>query len=457
MFDLIVRDATIVRADGPAERADIAVKDGKVAALLKPRASLKAAETINATGKLVLPGVVDLHTHVQFARGLAGWRTETACAAQGGVTTIFNFLPASADGYLPLIAETKRVAAEVASVDFGLHVICCSEVHLTELPLYRDVGVSCAKAFMTYRGEEGRARGVVGTDDGYLTAYFAAAAHAGMPAAVHAENIEVIWRLRGQLQRAGREDVAAWSESRPAFTEGEAVARALRLSAPARGTVYFVHTSTFEALQEIRHWRCSKRSAQVHVETCPHYLTHSVSAVQKWGVVGKVNPPLRGEGDVEAMWSGVSDGTIDSVGTDHCPHLLADKSAGSIWTVGGGFPGLGTILPVLVTEGHVKRGIPLSQIVALLSKRPAMLAGCYPKKGSLSVGSDADLVVIDLSRWMAVDGRSVGGAAGYSLYDGAQLTGWPDLTVVRGRAVSVMGELQNGYGWGRYVSADRTV
>ncbi|MDP7619699.1 MAG: amidohydrolase family protein, partial [Dehalococcoidia bacterium] len=209
---------------------------------------------------------------------------------------------------------------------------------------------------------------------------------------------------------------------------------------------YIVHTSTEETLNEVRNFR--DRGGVIYVETCPHYLTHTYDSPV--GTLGKQNPPLRGPDDQEALWEAISDGTIDTLGSDHAPRL-GDRKQGTVWTASPGQPNMPLILPVMLSEGVNARGLPLERVAEVTSANVARIFGLWPQKGSLRIGADADLVIADLEAERTVTPAALQGRADSSIYDGMTLQGWPELTMVRGMVVSRDGQVVSQPGQGRFV------
>ncbi len=450
LFDLLLRGGTLVLPFRGLVRADLGIRDGRIAAVLDPGGEWTSRETIEVSGRFVFPGAIDPHVHIGLGNGDEDWETETRSAAAGGITSVFSFLMAGTS-YLPHIERAHAVARQRAYVNYGLHVVPCAPVHLEELDRYVDEqGIASFKYFTSFRGDEGAYLGISGTDDGFLFEYLRrVAAHPGAVACVHAENIEVAWDLRARLQQAGRDDLAAWDESRPVAIEAECIYRAMFYAQQAGCPLYVVHVSSVLALREIRAWRDRFPDVAVYAETCPHFLTHHKEL--PLGPLGKINPPLRSPADVEALWEAVLDGTIDTIGSDHVPRRR-EKKTGSIWKASAGFPGTAAILPVLLSEGVHKRGLSLQRVAELTSAHPARIFGCYPRKGSLEVGADADVTVVDLDLERQASPQVFQSYADYSLYDGQNLKGWPVLTVVGGRVVMADGKVVGEPGWGRYIS-----
>ncbi|MCS6802226.1 MAG: amidohydrolase family protein [Chloroflexota bacterium] len=446
--DTVVAGGTVVLPDGSEQRADLGIADGRIAAIAAP-GTLTGATTIDAAGRYVLPGLVDPHLHIGLGQGLADWETETRSAAAGGVTTVLTYLMSGED-YFPIFAEARAAADRMAFVDYGFHAVPCSPQHLADLGRYvREAGIASFKFFTSFRGDEGAYLGITGTDDGYLYRYLQEVArHPGAIACIHPENIEIVWQLRAQLQAAGRDDLAAWDESRPAIVEAECILRAAYYAKQTGCPVYFVHISGAEALDAVRWMRARYPGHPIAAETCPHYLTHTKDS--PLGSLGKVNPPLRARADIDALWEGLADGTLDTVGSDHVPRRRAKKT-GSIWTASAGFPGTASILPVLLSEGVHRRGLSLGRVAALTAANPARLFGLGATKGSIRLGADADLCLIDLDREQVADAAIFQSSADYSLYDGWTLKGWPVMTILRGQVIMRDGTVVGTPGAGRYL------
>jgi dihydroorotase (multifunctional complex type) len=440
--------------DGVA--ADIAVSGEKIAAILAPGTAVDAAETLDVAGKVVLPGVIDVHLHLGHGKDIARPRvaedaaTETAAAAVGGVTTFIPYLMAT-DPFETLFDEVKEITEAGARIDFGYHFIISTEAQLAGVPRYaREFGAPSFKIFMNNRGGEGARLGLPDIDDGFLLRLCeAAAAHGGM-VCPHPENIEAAWVLRNRLMQQdpdGRGGLRAWNATRPPFVEADAVQRAGLFARETGARLYIVHTSSRAALEA--GLRARDAGTDITIETCPHYLTHDV----EWegGDVGKINPPLRERADREALWDGILAGDIDTVATDHVHRDLSAK-AGGIWKASPGCPGLETLLPLMLTEGHHGRGLPLGRVAALLASAPAEAMGLAHRKGRIAVGLDADLAIVDLGREYLCRREDVRSSAGYSIYEGRRFKGQVAHTLVRGRLVVRGGTLTNdAIGTGRYV------
>ena len=399
-YDLLIRNGRVVLPGTDGVAADVGVTKGKVSGILSPNSGADAAGTLDASGLVVLPGAVDVHLHLGHGRDIARPRVpedaaaETAAAVVGGVTTLMPYLMAT-EPFEQIFEDVRNVTEAGARIDFSYHFIIATEAQLAAVPRYvRDVGVPSFKIFMNNRGGEGKRLGLPDIDDGFLFRLCEVAAEHGGLVCPHPENIEAAWVLRDRLTAQdpdGRGGLAAWNASRPPFLEADAVQRAGLFARQTGARLYIVHTSSRLALEEGR--RARENGTDITIETCPHYLTHSIDWSR--GDVGKINPPLRELSDCAALWNGIADGTIDTVATDHIHRDLSSKDGG-IWKASPGCPGIDTLLPVLLSEGHHKRKLSLGRIASVAAEAPAKAMGLSHRKGRVAVGLDADFAIVDV-------------------------------------------------------------
>ena len=451
-FDCLLKNARLVIPHQGIFEATVGIKGGVIVAIYRGDVAdvPTSPETtiVDVGGRYVLPGVIEPHSH--FGRGsqTEDYVTETWSAALGGVTSIFIYY-SRPHSYHQLFSELKPTGEARAYIDFAYHFGVRREVHLDEMEEYvSQCGVRSFKFLMAYKGEEGKAMALDGVDDGMIYEGFAriAAQDKGI-ACVHAENSEVTARLKQKMVAKGMDDLVAWADSRPNFTESEAIQRAYFFGKVTGCPTYIVHLSTKEGLDVVREWKQKLNAA--YAEVCTHHLTHTKYAPE--GKVIKSSPPLRGEEDVEALWAGLADGSIDTVGSDHVAFTKEQKMV-SIWESPSGFPGTGTMLPVLLSEGVNKRGLSLERVAEVTSYNAAKIFNLYPRKGTIQVGSDADFTVIDLDVERTVRGSEMGSYSDISLYEGRTLKGWPVITIVRGEVVMQDGKIVGEKGHGRYLS-----
>jgi dihydroorotase (multifunctional complex type) len=449
---LLVKDALVIRADGRA-RCSILAADGRIVALLRPSDAPAADVVLDAGGRPVIPGAIDPHVHLEageqsFEQDAA---TESRAAVTGGVTTFFHFL-LEQESYLELYPRFRDGVERHSLIDVAFHAAIMNEQHLEEIPRYvEDLQVASLKFFMAYRGRTAFSK-LTGVDDGQLLDGFRAAArYPHLVCLVHCEDIDIANREVARLQAAGRVDAAAWTASRPPIGELEALQRAALLAEEAGTTMYMVHMSVGRAAALMADLQ--RRYPKLHAETCNHYLSLDNTRVihpetEANAALLKVNPPLRSRQDVDLLWAGLAGGAISTVGSDHCTRTEAFKGH-DLWAAPPGLNGTGMILPVLLTEGVARGRISLEQLVRVSSHNPARIFGLYPRKGTLEVGSDADLVVLDLERRVTVTPELLNSVCDYSPYAGYQAQGWPLTTIVAGRVVQHEGRIVDDSGRGR--------
>jgi dihydropyrimidinase len=435
-----------VTPDGE-RRTDVAVTGERISAIgdVGP-----ATREIDARGKLVLPGCVDLHTHLASTptfTPLDDFEHGTSAALAGGVTTVVSMVYQE-DGSLRRGIERGMRDAERSLADFAFHVVVTdpSDTARAEIPgLVRD-GHAGLKVFMVSpRFVERRA------DYGLL---LRAAAEAGAVVAVHAEDHAIVAERTAELHASGRTGVEHFPESRPVEAEVKAVREAVELAATTEAAIYLVHLSSRAALEAVRD---GKRRARVFGETRPLYLYLTRAQFDRpdaalW--VGQ--PPLREADDVDAVWAGLADGTLDTVGTDHIPHRRAAKLAPGLTfdRIPPGVSNLETLLPMLYSEGVRKGRLTLGRLVEVLATAPARISGMFPRKGAIAVGSDADLVVFDPDAERTIRAGELHSACDYDPYEGWTVRGWPEAVVSRGQIVLERGELRAEAGRGRLVRRD---
>ncbi len=448
MSDFVLRGGTVVFPDRTPALQDILVQGGKVAALMSPGVAAPAGTPAqSAAGLHVFPGLIDAHVHFGFGEKITEYSSETVYAAQGGIATILGYF-LNNEAYADVFRREQEYARTRCHVDYGFHFSAANELHIEELGEYvSGYGVTSFKYFMNFKGEEGRYLGLDGTDDGFFHDLLSKSARVGRPLIVcHTENIEIVNRARQKVQAAGGGTLRDWAACKPAVTESEPAIRAMYFAERTGARVYFPHISSRLALDEVRKWR--RRYDQVWIETCPHYLTHTEDS--DLAGMGKANPPFRSQDDQDALWEAVADGTIDLIASDHCGRRRATKDK-PLWLAAQGFPGIATILPVMLSEGYHKRKLPLQRICQLLATAPARIFDLEPVKGRIAPGSDADFTVVDLDRERKVIPAELGSYADYSLYENQVLKGWPVRTIVRGVTVMDEGKIVGPGGHGKYL------
>lgn len=453
-LDLVIQGGTLVTAAGAIE-ADLGVRDGRIAAIgagLGP-----AAETLDAHHLLVLPGGVDSHCHIDQAGAgdsdnADDFASGTASAAAGGTTTLVCFARQSHGQ--SLAAATADYTARVVAgtrVDVALHLLITDptpDVLERELPALVAAGHRSVKVFMTYPDQR--------LNDRQLMAVLAAARACDTLVAVHAEDDTMVTWLTAALLRGGHRAPRFHAASRPPVVERSAIDRVVALAALADQPIQIFHVSGELALAGITAGRAAGH--RLWGETCTHYLTLTEADLDRPGEGGKFvcSPALRTAADHAALWRGLRDGTLANVTSDHSP--LRWAGARGKQGVGGdlsfdripnGLPGVAARLPLVFSEGVVAGRIDLATFAAITAGNAAMLYGLWPVKGGLHPGADADLVLYDPKRRVALSNPLMQHGSDYTPYEGMHVTGWPAATFVRGQAVMRDGAILAAPGTGR--------
>ena len=454
-MSLLIKGGTVV-SDGVRTKADVLV-EGERIVKVEPFIRADATETIQADGKYVLPGAIDVHTHMQLpVSGTVSaddFFTGTRAAAFGGVTTILDFATQSKGESLERTAAKRRSEAEGrVCIDYGLHlgITDLTDQTLAEIPRMIDQGYPTFKLFMAYPA--------LALDDGELYAAIRAVSEAGGMAGVHAENMHLINYFVRTLLSEGKTSPIYHEMSRPPFVETEAVSRAIRLASETKSRLYFFHLSTAGGLAEIKQAR--ERGLPVYAETCPQYLLLTRERYRDPDVKAAryvISPPLRGSEDQRALWSGLAGGSLQVVGSDHCPFTTDQKNLGreSFVTIPNGGPGVETLLPLLLSEGVAKGRLTMERLSEITSTGPARLFGLYPRKGAVMAGSDADLAIIDPGREVTLSAETLHMNLDYTLYEGYVLKGYPESTISKGKVVCFNGRFLGAPGDGRFLARTR--
>lgn len=451
--DLILANGKVLTS-GRLTDASVLVEDGKVVGIVNHSSPPTAKQTVDVSGLVILPGMIDCHMHLGHGTSIAAPQvpgdadSESAAAAVGGITTFIPFILSTRD-YVEAFPEIRDIMEAGSRVDFGMHFIVANEMHLSRIGHYvRDLGVPTIKFFMTSRGAEAQRLGMDTQDDGRLYRLIEELGRAGGMLCPHPENVEIVWTLQERAKAQdpeGRNGLVSWNDARPSFVEAEAVNRVLYLARQEGVPVYLVHISSKEALEAALAAR--RAGDRIFIETCVHYLLFDIDS--GFDGLGKVNPPLRTVEDREALWSALRAGHIDTVTTDHV-HRPKQAKLGGIWAAAPGFPGMETALCALLDEAQ-KRSVPIEMISRLVSENPARIMG-LPQKGTISVGADADFAIVDMNRPTTVAPSNIKSSAGYSLFEGKSLSCSIIHTFVRGQPVLRDGKLvSQAVGKGRFV------
>jgi dihydropyrimidinase len=453
----LVTGGTVVTAS-ETTRADVLVDGEKIVALLAPEQSsvVTVGEVVDAAGKLVFPGSVDAHTHMEIPFGAATskdtFATGTRAAAWGGTTTIIDFpIQMKGDSLLGSFEETMAKADGNAAIDYGLHQIVgdVTPETMAELDIVFKEGVTSYKLFTAYPG-------VYYSTDGEITAVMQWAERTGATILMHAENGSVIDLLRGQAVAAGNTDPIFHALTRPAALEGEAAHRTIILAEQTGAPLYIVHISAKEVVAEIAVARSMGQN--VFGETCPQYL-YLEQAMLDQGFEGAkfvCSPPLRDpeEGHQAALWTALAGGDLQVVATDHCPFDFEGQKTlgrGDFTKIPNGLPVVEHRFPLLVHAALADDRFSLNRMVDIACTAPAKLFGIYPQKGTITVGSDADLVVVDPVGTRTLSAATHHMNVDYSCFEGMELQGTIDVVMSRGRIIVADGEYHGDGNHGRYL------
>lgn len=428
-LDLLVRGGTVVLPGAGTLQADVWVKDGKVVGLAAGGPQ-DAATVVDAAGCYVMPGVVDPHVHLGlFAPLEEELESESRSALLGGVTTLGCYFGGNSS-HLPLLSRLGDLVRAHSYTDLFPHLVIGTREQLEELPGYVERGVTSFKLYMC---------GIPGlipeVDDGFILA--AMRRCAGLPrpcvVCVHAENAAVVrWESEEARARIADPDLRQWAATHPDLAEAEAIRRASFLAQEAGVPVYFVHVTSARGLEAVR--RARAEGAVVYAEVASPYLVTTWESER--GGAAKMVPPFRGPHDREALWEGLADGTVTTLGTDNVTMTAEAKGLGrNLWEVMPGYPALATHLVTVLNQALGRRNIPLPRLAELMCRAPAEVFGLYPRKGTLLPGSDADMVVVDPARRRAVRAGELGSRADFSIFEGADLRGWPRAVVKAGEVV----------------------
>jgi dihydropyrimidinase len=453
-LDLVIRNGTVVTA-ADSFACDVGVRGGRVVALAEDLPA--GAREIDAAGLLVLPGGVDSHCHIEQLSGMGVWNADdfasgTISAAFGGTTTVIPFAAQHHGDSMVEVVADYRDRAQKAVIDHAFHMIVSdpSEAVMAELPgLIRD-GYSSLKLFMTYP--------LLRLTDEQVLDLLTLARAEGAMVSVHAENDAMIaWTVQRLLAR-GHTAPRYHAISHPRLAEAEAVGRLIAMAALVDQPIVVFHVTTADSMAAIR--AAQTRGQKVFAETCPQYLLFGAEDLDKPGLEGAkwmFSPPARDADDRAAIWQGVQNGTFQMVTSDHAPYRfdqsgkLAAGADPTFKQIANGIPGIELRLPLLFSEGVGRGRIDLNRFVALCCTNPARTYGLHPRKGTIAIGSDADLALWAPSRVVEVTDETTHDATGYCPYAGMTLKGWPVTVISRGEVIVEDGELRAARGRGRFL------
>ncbi len=452
-MDLLIKNVTVVTATD-TYRADIRVSGEKIVQIGDALDAESTTRVIDATGKYVLPGGIDPHTHLaspgQGTVTADDYRSGTIAAACGGTTSIINFcFQDKGDSLDYSLNRHVQNAADSAAIDYGFHAMISAltaavQDEIATLPAR---GVTSIKLFMAYRGS-------LMVDDRTIIKTLAEAKRNGILVMVHAENGDAADFLQQQLLAQGKLDPKYHAASRPPRVEAEATARAGALAEVVDAPIYFVHVSCSEAVEEIQ--RARARGVDAMGETCTHYLYFDEEDLDRPGFEGAkwvYTPPPRGKHQPPLMWRAIANGSLGIVASDHCPFNFEgqkDLGKGDFTRIPNGAPGVEERL-IFTYQGVVDGRLTLNGFVDLVSTRAAKTFGLYPDKGTIAIGSDADLLVWDPTAELNVTRSALHSSVDYTLYEGKKVRGLPETVALRGAVIVENHEFVGQSGSGRYI------
>jgi dihydropyrimidinase len=459
-LDIVIRNGTVATAADVSE-CDVGIRNGRVVALADDLPA--GARDIDARGKLVLPGGIDSHCHIEqlSSSGVVcadDFYSGTVSAAFGGTTTIIPFAAQHRGQSLrEVVSAYHDCAGPKAVIDYAFHLIISDpsdQVLGQELPALIEDGYSSFKVYMTYD--------LLRLDDRQMLDVLSLARRHGAMVMVHAENHDMIKWLTDRLLAGGYGAPKYHAVSHARVAEGEATFRAISLAELVDVPMLIVHVSATEAIDEIR--RAQSRGLRIYGETCPQYLFLTAADLDRPGMEGAMvccSPPPRDEAAQQAVWRGLQNGTFQVFSSDHAPYRydetgkLAAGPNATFDRIANGIPGIELRLPLLFSDGVQAGRLDLNQFVALTATNAARLYGLYPRKGTIAVGSDADIAIWDPEFEMTVTHDRLHDHVGYTPYEGRRVKGWPVTVLSRGRVVIDEGELLVERGSGEFLACEK--
>ncbi len=428
--------------------ACVGVNGGKIVGIYAAADAPEAEETVDASGKLVFPGMVDAHVH-SYSNMHEQFENSTAAAAAGGVTTIIEMpYDAVAPVSTPEVYEEKiEWIKEKAKVDVALLATLKKEGNVEAITPLTELG-ACGFKLSAFETDSFRFPRI---DDNVLLEVLPELAKTGLTVGFHAENDVIIEALIAQYKKEGKSYPKAHCETRPVISESLAVGKLLEFAYWTGVALHIYHASHPRCLDLIDWYKA--QGVNVTVETCPHYLLLNEDDMAEKKAFAKINPPMRSKDAVEGMWQALLDGRIDWVASDHAPWPLEKKSNDVIFDNGSGAPGVESILPLLYSEGVAKRGLDVVRLAELLALKPAERFKLAHRKGAITVGGDADFAILDPAKQWTFEAAKTQSSAKWSPYEGMTVTGKVERTILRGKTIFADGDVLAQGGDGEYVAA----
>jgi allantoinase len=447
---MVLKNGIIPTRDGDKVR-DIIIQNGKIAKIAENVGKLPDTEEINIAGKYVVPGFIDGHVHLREMghSDREDYITGTQAAAMGGITTVLD-MPNSKPTVITVddFKMRRDRIFDRAYVNIGLYVWACAK-NADQLHEFRDLGAVAFKIFTAESGAyDPSFSQYVTTQTEVLFRILRSVANFGGLTAIHSESQALIWEFEAEAKKLAP-DMKAWLHSRPQVVEDVAVFGEVAIARQTEARIHICHVVGKGTVDFLK-WAKESYYANVSCEVAPHNLLMNADDAIKIGSVAKFSPPVHGEEARRALWDGLADGTIDIIGSDHAPQHHGKKHSPNIWEAPPGSPALDYWVPLMLDQVAAGR-LPLHRLVELASERPAKIFGLFPRKGSIRVGSDADLVVVDMNKTSTVDPERFKSKAKYTPFAGWRMRGLPVMTIVNGTIVMRDGEIVGKPGVGTMV------
>ena len=449
-WDHIIKNGTIVTAEDMF-KGHIYVKDGKIAAITSEDFGGDANEITDASGLYVLPGLIDTHVHSRDggAPEKEDFFHSTQAAAAGGLTTIFEMPNA-----IPAVINVKNMKEQLdnltpkAHVDFAMWGLCLGDLNKYDLLPLKEAGVIGFKFFwgyainsetyqLVYNYDPSATNIIPPLKDGEVYEIFEKVAETGKIISIHAENADLMETLTNRVKKAGDLTYEGLLNARPNLAEETIVQTAISFAKNTNAKLHILHASAKETVDLVE--QAQKAGYPITAETCPHYLFVNNDDYEKIGPMMKVYPPIRHKEDQEKLWEGINENIISLVCSDHAPHT-AEQKDGALWDIPSGMCGVETLAPLMIDSVN-KGKITIHQLVSLLSENPSKLFGLYPQKGSLQVGTDADITLVDMNKKHTIRKEELHSVSKITAFDGFEIEGMPVGTIVRGKTVMKNGEI----------------
>lgn len=453
MEDLVIQNGTIVTPCGVII-GNLWVRDGKITNIGTDSIVPPAKNMVDAAGNYVLPGIIDPHVHFSASTEeelVSAFQTESISGVIGGVTTMLSYVRYGnmMEHCIKLYRNFRRLAEKNFYNDFRFHAYLFSDEHLAEITAFMKEGITSGKLLLGYKGKGIQRIGMKAIDLGYAYQAMEIMSNIGPPALImaHCEQPDIISTLTQRLRDRGENSLLAWAESRPSICETIHVMSVGLISLETKCPVYLVHLSAKDSIDAVKYLR--QKGAKIYAETCPQYLTLNKNV--EMGVLAQVAPPYREKEDINHLWLAAADGTIDTIGSDHCLRYSQIKEKAGIWDASPGMGGVGSMLPIMISEGVNKDRITIEKLIKLTSENAAKIWGIYPRKGALSPGSDADIAIVDPNLEWVLTSKNLRSASDYTVFEGMKIKGKVTKTFIRGELVAEDGELVKEYPTGKYV------